>query len=136
MSEFIVHQHNHAGWKTDVIKAESFEDAARESVLKYHGFLIDYAGLYSFELRTGDDGRIARYVVQWQSEDPKVNHFGPPLYSGDHWFSDQIREGEADDCPKCGGTGANHYNPFNECWSCGDKTKPGRASGKALGDQP
>ena len=35
------------------------------------------------------------------------------------------------DCPKCGGTGINHYYSWKECWSCGDDKKDGKSSGKS-----
>jgi hypothetical protein len=50
----------------------------------------------------------------------------------DFWFESRVVWGEEGDCPSCAGTGKNHYSLWSrQCWSCGDKDKPGRGSGRA-----
>lgn len=126
MSEFIIHQHHHYGWTTTTHEADSLDAAIVADVIKYHGFLDEYKGQYSIIY----DSAEQRYAVRWTGDEPKTDHFGPPLYSGDSWFGDQIRPGEQDDCPKCGGTGRNHYYSWKQCWACGDKNKDGPSCGK------
>ena len=141
MREYILHMKNHAGWHTQFIIAESVMNAITQGLDCRASFLSQkYAGKYKIE---HDDPQSERpqFYVKWDSDQPKSFSYGQPLNRGDLWWSDQFRIGSLDDCQSCGGTGVNHYNPFNQCWGCGDKNKEGRGSGGrsvliAAKDQP
>ena len=75
-----------------------------------------------------------RNVFRWGIAIPLWFMFAWPsfrnIYKDEVWFSDRIELGEVDDCPACGGTGKNFYNPFRQCWECGNKEKEGKGTGK------
>lgn len=127
---FLLHMHNHAGWFTQSIQAENLTEALVKGLDKRAGFLSkEYTGLYQVEY---DDplSEFPRYRVIWDSSTPKYFPFDQPLQKGDVWWSDRFQVGGLEDCEKCGGTGVNHYNPFNQCWSCGDSNQEGKGTGK------
>jgi hypothetical protein len=143
--EFVIQRHEHHGWTKDVEVADNAREAIRANILHSHDWLANYAGKFSIEVWVnstfGKDHKIAeteeellnaecvRARVIWQDETP-YPIFGGCIREGEIWFGVRVRIGEKDDCPECGGTGINHYNPFNQCWACGDKDKKGRGSGK------
>lgn len=127
MTEYVIHQHHHYGWTKRIHEAENENEAKLKDILKDHDWLPEY----EYSIKFTDDG----YSVTYEGEPRWV--FGGTQYKGDHWFADQMRVGELDDCDKCGGTGVNHYYSWCQCWKCGemDKTskvgyKDGRSSGK------
>ncbi len=121
-TEKIVHIHNHAGWKTFTVHAATDEHAFVVVILQTHGFLSEFQDQY--EISFDRDGYAVKYTG------PPRPIFGGTQYPGDHWFSDLIRIGEADDCYGCGGTGVNHYYGWRQCWKCGDQKLDGQSSGK------
>lgn len=125
MSEYVVYQHHHYGWTKTSHIAEDAQGALQADVCHFHPWLIQYGHKIEFK----DDG----YVVYYDGEPyPPAYYSNHPmrLVMGTYWFGDQIRIGQPDDCPECGGTGINHYNPFVQCWECGDEAKEGRGTGK------
>lgn len=110
MKDFSVWQHHHHGWTMSKHEACSEEDALKSSVYLSHPWLSTFE--HSIVIK--DD----RYVVTYMGE-PRTLGFGSTQTRGDYWFSDDIRIGKDDDCPGCGGTEVNHYNPFIPCWKCG-----------------
>lgn len=131
MTLFILHMHNHAGWHTQHINAETLEAAIVKGLDRTADFLSqEYAGRYRVE---HDDpaSEFPCYRVIWDSDEP--NWFGlgrSRLRKGEEWWSNRFQVGEPDDCEDCGGTGVNHYNPFLQCWACGDQNLRGKGSGK------
>lgn len=129
MAEFIVHQHHHFGWRTRRHEAASAEDAMRMDILLDHPWLVEYE--HRLDLEEG------AYAVYYEGPLRQLP-LGQIQGKGDYWFGDDIRIGSEDDCNACGGTGVNHYNPFVQCWSCGERIPggkshqmmPGRSSGK------
>lgn len=127
--KFIIHQHHHYGWTKNEHEADTLEAAMLLDILKYHDWLPEYEYSINFDLDK------ERYSVTYEGETRPI--FGGYQYKGDYWFSGKIRQGEIDDCDKCGGTGINHYYFNCQCWKCGemDKQDPtgyklGRSSGK------
>lgn len=130
VNEYVIHQHHHYGWTTNVHEADNPEEALRADVLKYHPWLAEHE--HELVLKEG------RYSVSYEGAAPR-EVFGGFQYKGDHWFGDQIRVGEADDCNSCGGTGVNHYYSWCQCWKCGEPDdssragyRTGRSSGKRM----
>jgi len=121
MSQFVVCQHHHYGWTKNTHEAATEKDAMLADILKYHDWLPNYS--HQVEFKEG------RYAVTYTGENRSLP-LGRIQRNGDRWFSDQIRIGAAGDCVACGGTGVNHYNPFVQCWKCGDKTQRGVGAGK------
>ncbi len=121
----VVHQHHHFGWTMNTHTALSAEEAMRKDVLRYHPWLPQYGHRLSFS--------EGRYRVEYDGEPYPRAYFHTPAWAkmGDYWFGGRLHIGQADDCEKCGGTGVNHYNPFFECWKCGDGKTKGKSSGKA-----
>lgn len=124
--EFIVHIRRHCGWHTTREAGANFGDAAIKAVVRTCAeFNLDVAEVpHRVEFRDGDYPA----VIFWETSQRPV--FMGTQFPGDLWFSDRVREGAEDDCPKCGGTGVNFYNPFVQCWECGDQTVKGQSSGK------
>jgi len=122
MPSFVVHQHTHAGWYKHTHEAADANAAMYADLLRNHPWLRKYGHKAVFE--------EGRYVIQYNGEP------FPPCYQGEkdfmfpNWFGDRIHIGEPDDCAKCGGTGVNHYNPFRQCWECGDQELRGTSTGK------
>lgn len=125
----IVHQHHHYGWTKDEEDSKSLDEAVRLNVLRYHDFLTDYQES-DYEISHDIGAEFPRYRVIWSADNPKPLALGSCVNSGQVWFGDRIEIGEPDDCDKCGGTGVNHYNPFVQCWKCGDGKTEGKGSGK------
>jgi len=126
----IIHLHNHAGWRMRDIDAPSVAEAIRIGLGETAGFLEkEYAGRYRIE---HDDpaAEYPKYRIIWDHAEPKTFIFGYPRRKGEEWWSDRFQVGAVDDCDMCGGTGVNHYNPWRQCWACGDKDKEGRGAGK------
>jgi hypothetical protein len=127
--EFLVHCHNHAGWEQSIEEAESPAEAINQAIIRHHDFLeAEYSGQYSIEVNL----ECTSYRVDWTDPEPKPI-FGGYLWPG-YWFGGKVRIGEDGDCPACGGTGVNHYNPFMQCWACGNSKEKGRGSGKTKDD--
>lgn len=110
--QFVVWQHNHAGWRMSKHEADSADDALKASVYHWHEWLPEF----SHTLKIEDD----RYIVDYTGE-PRRVALGRVQHAG-YWFSDKVRIGKEDDCSACGGTGIDHYNPFNKCWKCKGET--------------
>ena len=138
MAEFIVHIHNHAGWKKNRVDAATQIDAIKAEIYRTHEWLSEYPHEIKFD---GDDATSDdhRYAVYYTGE-VRTLPLGFRQYPGDLWFSDFIRVGEEDDCKSCGGTGINHYYHWCQCWRCGEK--PGKqhkafyAEGRSSGKEP
>ena len=128
---YVLHLHNHAGWSTQKIEASMVAEAIQKGLDKTAEFLSkEYQGNYRIE-HDDPNSDFPRYRVVWDGNGIKSFPLSPDiLQKGDVWWSDRFQVGEDDDCTKCGGTGRNHYNPFVQCWSCGDDKQPGRGSGK------
>ena len=133
MAKYIIHHLNHAGWSTGEVETETLEEAIRLTLNSTTASFLDkeYKDKYRIEC---DDPKseYPRYRVIWDNEEMKEFLFRRPLKKGDVWWSERYELGAEDDCHKCGGTGVNHYNPFVQCWNCGDSTMKGRGSGKIL----
>jgi hypothetical protein len=127
MPKFIVHIRHHAGWRTTEAEGSTFGEAAIAAVIatnKQYGLDVnDIPHTVSFNER--DEYRSV--VFRETSRRPV---FGGATHPGELWFADQVREGKADDCEKCGGTGSGVDNPFVQCWACGDRKLKGKSSGK------
>lgn len=127
MPEYIVHIHQHFGWETTREPGETFAEAAVAAVVrvcKERNLNLDEIP-HAVEYRDRDGYQS---VVFYETSRRRI--FGGYTYPGEYWFSDQVRQGHEDDCLSCGGTGVNHYNPFRQCWSCGDQEQNGKSSGK------
>ena len=130
--EFVLHLHNHAGWRMRIISAISLEKAISEGLKETALFLSEkYANKHRIECDDPNDN-YPRYRVIWDCDEPKIFplHW-MTLRKGDVWWSDRFQVGEKDDCSKCGGTGINHYYSWKQCWECGDSSLTGKGSGKA-----
>lgn len=126
----ILHLHNHAGWLTQRIEVATIEEAIKEGLRKRSSFLEkEYQGRYRIEHDDPNDEH-PRFRVVWDDDEPKTFMWGDTRRKGDVWWSDRYELGEENDCEKCGGTGINHYNPFRQCWACGDKELEGKGLGK------
>lgn len=129
MKKFIVHIRRHTGWYTTEAEGATFAEAAVSAViataLKYG---LDVNTVPHTVAYREDDG----YSCVVFTETSKREIFGGCTRPGELWFADRVRQGEPDDCPSCGGTGIDYHNPFQQCWSCGDRTQRGQSSGKRL----
>ena len=127
MSKFIVHIHRHCGWYTTEAEGTTFAEAAVTAViatcLKYGLDVNTIPHSVAFQEKDG----YASVVFKEQSTRAV---YGGMTQAGNLWFANRVRQGQPDDCPSCGGTGINHYNPFMQCWACGDKAQKGQGSGK------
>ncbi len=134
MKNFTIHQKHHYGWTKDTFQVNSLNDAVKQSVLKYHDFLEkEYSGEYRIEHNIGKD-KYPEYSVIWDNS-KKSKGFAltkSVLVKGDLWFSDRILHGQPDDCTDCGGTGVNRYNPWMQCYGCGDENLEGKGTGKEV----
>lgn len=119
MKEYVVHQRHHFGWTKTKVMAESPNDAMYRDVLSSHDFLT----------KDNHTHYVSEYGVLIYSAYTRRT-LGGLLREGDLWFSVRCRIGENDDCDKCGGTGINYYNPFIQCWECGDGESEGKGTGK------
>lgn len=133
---FIINQHFHYGWVSDTIKCENIDKAIEIAVLKYHEFLEkDFKGKYKI-VNTLKSDPYPMAKVYWDCENPKSriilsrNMVPSLLHKGDLWFCHPIRIGSKNDCKECGGTGINHYNPFVQCYMCGNLKLRGKGTGK------
>ena len=125
--EYVVHIRRHCGWHTTREVAPNFSDAAIRAVVRTcKEFDLDVDKI-PHRVEFQDDEYP--YVTFWETSHRPVA-FGRMQQPGDLWFSDRVREGAEDDCHACGGTGVNFYNPFVQCWKCGDQTAKGQSSGK------
>jgi hypothetical protein len=123
----IVHIKRHCGWYTAEATGGTFAEAAIAAVVatckKFRLDLDTIPHAVAFK----DDPEYP-YVAFRETASRPI--FGGITRPGDLWFSETVRPGRADDCPSCGGTGVNFYNPFNQCWSCGDMKQRGKGTGK------
>ncbi len=127
MEKFIIHAHHHYGWTTHEVEAEDYANACYKAMLVTHDWLPKKEHNHTWALETfnGVDHITVRTVEY------KPLALGRYLSPGEYWFNCRVRKGEADDCPKCGGTGHSHYYGWKQCWACGDKELDGKSSGKA-----
>ena len=128
MNNFIIHQKHHYGWTKSEHNTKNLDDAVENDILKYHDFLNEFKGKYSIEHTVGKED-YPSYTVKWDDDEPH-QMIGGSLVKGEYWFSDRLELGKSDDCAYCGGTGSNHYNPFVQCFECGDGKTEGKSSGK------
>lgn len=128
MTKFVVHIRRHCGWFTTEAEGATFGEAAvaaAVAVNKKYGLDLDSIP-HTAEFRSDADGY--RSVVFREASRRRIfNGFTAP---GALWFADQVREGKAGDCLCCAGTGVNFYNPFMQCWACGDNRQKGLGTGK------
>lgn len=130
----IIHMHNHAGWRMREVDAATVGEAIKLALRETAKFLDDE---YAEKWRLDHDDPSVEYPkfrIIWDHDEPKTFILGCPRYRGDIWWSDRFQVGESDDCPSCGGTGTSHYYIWRQCWSCGDKDKEGRSTGKRAHD--
>lgn len=123
--KYIVHQRHHYGWAKTAHEAENPEQALLKDIYAAHPWLKEYG--HTVEVKESEQ---PYYSVKFNGEP-----FPPCFYyfrhtDGGHWFGGLIHIGEPDDCPECGGTGANFYTSNRQCWACGDETIEGQSSGK------
>ncbi len=126
---YIVHIHFRTGWHTAKARGRSFGEAAKAAViveLKKRKLDLDtiphrvsfkqyptYAAVHFYETS------VRSVFPNWLFA---PNGLTTP---GQHWFREEVREGNRGDCTHCGGTGQCHYNPFVQCHFCGEKNKDG-----------
>jgi hypothetical protein len=127
MPKFIVHIRRHCGWHTVETEGATFGEAAVSAVVatcKEYGLDLDNI---PHTVRFNESEGYTSVVFD-HGTSRKV--FRGMTYPGEFWFGEQVREGHADDCEKCGGTGAGFHNPFMQCYACGDRKLKGKGSGK------
>lgn len=129
MTKFIVHIRRHCGWHTTEAEGATFAEAAIAAVIatcKQYGLDVDKVPhKVSFNERDKD------YMSVVFREDSYRQVFRHVTSPGELWFADQVRQGHEDDCTSCGATGVSHYNPFMQCWACGDRKMRGKGTGLA-----
>lgn len=126
MQDFLVHIKRHCGWHQASASGETFAEAAVAAVTqtcKQFGLDLDAIPHSArFEERDGTS-RVTFY------EESEREVFGGDTKPGDFWFSQVVRQGKAEDCPNCGGTGNHFYDPFRLCLPCGGaKTRQQKSS--------
>lgn len=131
MPEFIVHIHRDIGWHTETAVGDTFAEAAVKGVQQMMRRFSsrDILGAVPHTAEYKDDNDRPR-VIFTETSIRKV--FGGYQHPGDIWFSEQVRQGKPDDCPKCGGTGTNHYYSWLQCWGCGNPKSEGKGTGKRM----
>lgn len=131
MSKFIVHIRRHCGWHTVEAEGATFGEAAVSAVVatcKQYGLDLDKIP-HSVEFRQSESDDYTSVVFR---ETASREVYRGRTTPGEFWFGERVRQGNLDDCEKCGGTGTNFYNPFMQCWACGDRKQRGYGSGKKL----
>lgn len=134
MPEFIVHIKRHSGWHTTTAEGDTFGEAAVKAVIatcKQFGLdvnTIPHTVEYGEEVLPRILSEPFRYRRVLFTETGERDVFDPhrggwvTTQPGDIWFAERVEEGKPGDCPACGGTGIDFYNPFRGCRSCTDGT--------------
>lgn len=127
MTTYLVHMHRHCGWYTATAEGATFAEAAVKAVIE---MCLKYGLDVNTVPHTVEYIEYKGYPHVAFTETSRRQVWGRVTKPGDAWFWEQVREGQDEDCLKCGGTGINHYNPFMQCWGCGNHKEKGQGSGK------